>query len=278
MVRNISSSSQFWRQIGTIVGFSVTLSVSLTCGFYYFIYGIDEQFWVALVFSSIIPITASFPVGWFLSKQNLKLSHAYGEIAESKDQLTELAEKLQYEASHDTMTRMLNRSYFFSKMEERIQNRGNNALLLVDADHFKLINDEFGHQQGDVALMQISSILRSFAKRGDLVGRIGGEEFALLLQDKSEAEAMVVAEMIRSEIEQADYQPRPGHSHRLSVSIGVTMVRSFDTGQEMRKTDLALYNAKETGRNRIVAWSKMSDTDKRREKSGPVHLQIAQAG
>ena len=278
MVQNITSSSQFWRQIGTIVGFSVALSISLTSGIYYLFYGIDDEFWVALVFSSTIPVAASFPVGWFLSRQNQKLSQANQEIARSKEQLTEFAEKLRYEASHDSMTKMLNRAYFFSKMEERISSGRENALLLIDADHFKKINDEFGHQKGDVALEQIASILRSFTKRDDLLGRIGGEEFAILLPGKSEAEAVVVAEMIRSEIEQTEFMPRPDINHRLSVSIGLVMVVSANTGHEMKKADQALYKAKESGRNKVVAHSMLDQGDLEKTNLGPAHLRLLEAG
>lgn len=278
MQQHLASTSQVWRQTAVIVGFSTIISVLLTCSAYYVFYGIDPNFWVALFFACTIPTAASLPVGWYLSSQNFKLNTAYAEIAKSKEQLNELAEKLQYEASHDAMTKMLNRNYFFAKMEDRIISHRENALLLIDADHFKKINDEFGHQQGDVALKEIASVLRKFAKKSDLVGRIGGEEFAILLHGKSEAEAMIIAEKIRNEIENIQFNPRSELLYRLTVSAGLVMVKSANTAHEMRKADQALYVAKDNGRNKVVAHSMLDIADFQQNVRDSMHIQVLKVG
>ncbi len=258
MFADIQLNSQMTLKILKIVVFSVVVSMTLTSGTYYALNGADEQFYFAVLFSAIIPIICSFPVGYYLTFQAERLHLLNAELSRSREQTLRLNQKLQHEASHDGMTGTLNRSYFFALLEERLRDAGKeageDALLLVDADHFKKINDDFGHHKGDEALLAIAETLKGNAKPDDLVGRVGGEEFALLLKDTPLEKAVARAEKIRWDIAQIDFEAAANVKRRLTVSIGLNMAGDSDTEHPLRKADLALYTAKQKGRNRVEAY------------------------
>lgn len=125
--------------------------------------------------------------------------------------------------------------------------------LMIDADHFKSINDKAGHHIGDEVLIAIAGVIRDCVRETDCCGRIGGEEFAVLLTDTDESGARIVAERIRTDIEKLDVA---GYSERfglVTVSIGVSMWCQGDKVTDMMtRADKALYQAKTQGRNRTV--------------------------
>jgi diguanylate cyclase (GGDEF)-like protein len=125
------------------------------------------------------------------------------------------------------------------------------ALLLIDADYFKVFNDSFGHQAGDHALIAIAGCISAAAKRaGDCAARYGGEEFAVLLPGASERDAIEVAETIRRMVEGVPADPA-----QLSVSIGIASMRPLVTmewTELVEAADKALYAAKAAGRNQCV--------------------------
>ncbi len=135
--------------------------------------------------------------------------------------------------------------------QRRQEAEGAGALLVIDADHFKAINDRFGHGQGDEALRIISRAIRNSVRGGDLVGRLGGEEFGVFLPGANEMNAADVAERIRRAIADAAFLPN-GARCPLSVSVGgaVYEVR-IDFSDLFRVADQRLYEAKEAGRNRV---------------------------
>lgn len=123
---------------------------------------------------------------------------------------------------------------------------------MVDADHFKRINDEFGHQTGDAVLCHLVSRIRQHMRSNDLLGRFGGEEFVLLLPGLDAGDAQVVAERIRTAIcSHAD--PISNQAVILSVSLGVASadLHGHDYTALVTAADLALYRAKAMGRNRV---------------------------
>jgi diguanylate cyclase (GGDEF)-like protein len=132
------------------------------------------------------------------------------------------------------------------------------ALLLIDADHFKIFNDSFGHQSGDQALIAIANCIAVSAKRaGDCVARYGGEEFAVLLPGASKQDALDVAEVIRRRVEQVPADPA-----MLTVSVGVASMRPLVTMEWtalVEAADKALYAAKAAGRNQCVIAGGMHD-------------------
>lgn len=134
------------------------------------------------------------------------------------------------------------------------------AMLLIDLDHFKEVNDRHGHQFGDEVLAAFAGIVRSMIRAGDLFGRYGGEEFCILLPNTDESEAKIQAERIRAAFEAGlkIFQERPA---RCTISIGVCELSQVGTGfnQLFAAADAALYEAKKRGRNRVVPYSELGD-------------------
>lgn len=134
------------------------------------------------------------------------------------------------------------------------------AVLVVDADHFKRINDEYGHEAGDRALKALVEVLRRTARGEDLVGRLGGEEFVVLMPDADAVAGAAGAERLRIAIERTVFRVND-HSVPLRVSIGVAALRDprDDFAALLRRADHALYEAKRAGRNRVVVDSALAE-------------------
>ncbi|WPN29523.1 GGDEF domain-containing protein [Pseudomonas sp. P5_109] len=181
---------------------------------------------------------------------------AYVTLAMVKER-TEL--KFKAAAFCDSLTGIGNRRAFMSHGERLLadsQRRTESvALLLCDLDHFKRLNDSFGHPMGDQALIAFSRILTGNLRNHDVFGRIGGEEFACLLKEADEQEAVQVAERIRQAFSQLSML-EPG---MLSVSIGVVTTREsgYDLSSLLSQADEALYGAKDHGRNRVQTLRKL---------------------
>jgi len=170
---------------------------------------------------------------------------------------TELQGKLEQQARQDFLTGLFNRRYFMDQGQTelaRVQRYGNTlALLMLDIDHFKIINDTHGHKVGDVVLQRLSDVLRDALRTVDIIGRIGGEEFAILLPETDLQQATEVAERLREKIAAADVVLEAGLPLHFTVSIGVTALNNKDTNLDilLNQADKALYQAKADGRNRV---------------------------
>jgi diguanylate cyclase (GGDEF)-like protein len=171
-----------------------------------------------------------------------------------KQRLAAHVDGLHHRAATDPLTGLLNHGAFGAALEsavERCRAAGEPAaLLLLDIDHFKQVNDRFGHQHGDQTLRVVSEVLAAHKRRGDLLGRVGGEEFALLLPDAGKDAAHRVAERVRTAVRAAT----AGTQSPLTVSIGIaswspTVATSHDL---LQAADRALYAAKARGRDRAV--------------------------
>lgn len=206
------------------------------------------------------PLIVAFPASLhsFLQKRRLaialaELTAVHGELAAAHVRLAEAHHRLSEEARHDSMTGLLNREAFMAAMNNTRRRTDGGALLLVDADHFKQINDHHGHQAGDEALVRMSEAIRKAVRKEDLVARIGGEEFAVFLAGAGEEEAMIAAERVRLGVEAIRFWPSEGKMLPMSVSIGVARIESGTSwSQMMREADRRLYVAKQQGRNRVV--------------------------
>ena len=129
--------------------------------------------------------------------------------------------------------------------------RSAGALLVIDVDHFKRINDSFGHDSGDEALKVIAETIRGAVRAVDLVGRIGGEEFGVFLPGTDPNRTLAVAERIRAAISAAEFSPT-GSRVGLSVSVGgATFADQASFSELFRRADQRLYAAKLNGRNRV---------------------------
>lgn len=166
--------------------------------------------------------------------------------------------QLQTLASRDSLTGLLNSRAYYERCQERIdwaERSGQPyAVLFVDLDHFKRINDQHGHEAGDRVLKMVAQVLLQTVRRTDVPGRIGGEEFSVFLPNTDEAGAVKLAEVLRQAIE--DCQPDIGtQCLRVTASIGVAANQGSEPGQGLdsiqRHADQAMYLAKAKGRNRV---------------------------
>ncbi len=164
--------------------------------------------------------------------------------------------KMTYLASHDTLTGLVNRREFELRLERAIASaRGEareHALLYLDLDEFKLVNDTCGHLVGDELLKQVAGLLRASVRRNDALARLGGDEFGLLLEDCPTLRARKTAEDIRGAVR--DYRFTCGSQvFEVGASIGLVPIRdgSGDLSQVMSAADAACYVAKDRGRNRV---------------------------
>lgn len=170
-----------------------------------------------------------------------------------------LEEELRLQATTDGLTGIFNRRYFLMRAEEELQRirryGGKCALLMVDIDHFKEVNDNFGHDSGDVVLKMVANLCRDAMRTIDLLGRVGGEEFAILLLETSVQEAVLVANRLRQSIQDNVFKTEDQQLIRLRVSIGVA--EHYTTEESLNalmvRADKALYRAKNEGRNRVNA-------------------------
>lgn len=206
------------------------------------------QPFTAFVFlmNSIMPVLTGFPISVYIFIQNAKLK-------KTTDDLTEANRLLQIRADTDSMTGLLNRNAFLDTIKQLNKTSRQSALLVIDADNFKNINDVYGHQTGDKALTAIVDALRMPLRQNDIIGRIGGEEFAVFLPDTEIKPALKIAEQLRYAVESIEFHPAEEQDYPLSISIGLTLsAPAYTTSQLMRMADQSLYQAKANGRNQIV--------------------------
>jgi diguanylate cyclase (GGDEF)-like protein len=155
------------------------------------------------------------------------------------------------QAATDALTGLANRRALEGRRAERVGD--SLALLLIDLDNFKSINDELGHQAGDAVLRRVAAILDSGARQVDLAARYGGEEFALLTPETDIVGAMKLAERLRSAIEAATVKLPSGAEVSVTASVGVAVKGELERAEQLvTAADEALYEAKRNGKNRIV--------------------------
>lgn len=171
------------------------------------------------------------------------------------------SEEMRRMASLDILTGVYNRRYLVERANRFLSDPANRPawVVMMDLDHFKTINDRYGHTTGDRVLTAIGALFRSYFREGDVIARSGGEEFVLLLRKRSRDECMTEMEMLRQRVETLNPE---GLS--LTVSIGIAQAGSegdFELSQE--QADRAMYRAKELGRNRVViagSWTRRNES------------------
>jgi diguanylate cyclase (GGDEF)-like protein len=212
-----------------------------------------EVDWLNWVEGVTIPFLVGAPVGIYIFTQAEKLRSAHQRLERTHVNMCAAHDRLVYMATHDQMTGLLNREAFLRAAQSCRTRGGGNFLLIVDADHFKCINDHHGHSGGDEALVKIATALRYAVRESDIVGRIGGEEFAVLLVSVNRDEAERMAEFIWRQVR---FIPWKGGANApgLSVSIGGAPFdrRHVKVSEAMREADRCLYEAKRLGRDRVM--------------------------
>lgn len=161
-------------------------------------------------------------------------------------------------ATTDFLTGLPNRRRFLEQLDLELARLrrglvGSSAILMLDLDHFKSINDRYGHPVGDIVLQHFSALLRESLRRVDTAGRLGGEEFAVILAGSTMESACLYAERLREQVATTSFRADHG-ALNVTVSIGVTVLSEFDatTAVALARADLALYRAKSGGRNRVA--------------------------
>lgn len=182
-----------------------------------------------------------------------------------------LFRQLSYQASHDALTGLINRSEFENCLVSSLDSAHSNpdhshALLYLDLDQFKVVNDTFGHIAGDELLRQIAELVKANIRSTDIVARLGGDEFGILLERCTEERAVEVAEAIRGAIEAHRFTWQESFT-AARCSIGIVMVtqESPDVASIMSSADVACYSAKDMGRNQIHLYQD-SDASLRHEE------------
>ena len=222
-------------------------------------FGLLSSFHLLLMLALPIPD----PFGYFLRAWVIMTpvfiagSVVMGMMMQREYNLVLREQALEREALTDPLTGLANRRALDGLLERAVvPARGETegpSLLMVDVDHFKQVNDTFGHKEGDLALQQISAVLCATVRDGDIVSRYGGEEFCLLLPGTSQAAAMAVAEEIRQALAR-DSISLGGQWLHLTVSVGVASapVSGGSATELFAAADRALYRAKRLGRNRVL--------------------------
>lgn len=160
-------------------------------------------------------------------------------------------------AQTDPLTGLANRRYFMQLAEHELLRSqrygGELSILMIDIDYFKKINDSYGHHVGDLVIQSLSNICRNTLREIDVIGRIGGEEFAVVLPQTAGQSALKVAERLRETIANAVFTPEPDVPIRFTVSIGVTTLTDQQSNMQtlLCFADKALYDAKLDGRNKV---------------------------
>lgn len=183
---------------------------------------------------------------------NKELLQKTRELEEAKAQLTR-------DATTDMLSGLFNRRYFLGRFaalfEEARSQKHAISLIMIDIDRFKSINDTYGHEIGDVVIRACGDIFREYARNTDIVSRYGGEEFAILMPRSAYDDALLLAERIRTQVENRAVGSKDNVAIRITLSIGVTQI---DLGRDtcvedmLQRADKALYAAKKKGRNKVV--------------------------
>jgi len=200
-----------------------------------------------------------------------KLTDNNRKLLDQAMDLQRMNEALQHMAITDSLTGLHNRRYFESvagnDLALSIRHGDTNSILLIDVDHFKRINDTWGHRVGDDVLIDIAGVLNRLQRQTDLICRMGGEEFILLCRRTGDEEALRVAEKIRTAIASHVFTAMGQERIPVTVSIGVVTFPGNETpmsvDEYIHNADLALYQSKSDGRNRVTSYAAMVASERR---------------
>jgi diguanylate cyclase (GGDEF)-like protein len=167
-------------------------------------------------------------------------------------------------ADHDPLTGLLNRRGFSAALQNQVahvrRHGAAGALLVLDLDGFKRVNDTHGHHAGDRLLVEVSEELRACLRETDVVARLGGDEFAAILPGETLDDASLVAARITQRLRERRLGPVGAELGGVTISIGVAAFDDDETGQDiLREADLAMYSAKAAGRDRHAVHGRRAD-------------------
>ncbi len=195
-----------------------------------------------------------------LESKNSKLSELVSELRKSRNIVAAKNEELQILAERDPLTNLFNRRAFFDRLEIEMEEAGaigdDLCVIMLDIDHFKSINDTYGHAAGDQLIRALAEIINSLLRSGEVAGRYGGEEFCILIPNADAAVGEKIGERLRKKIEEDARNAIPEHAGRVTTSVGVASLAggADDARRLVDQADQALYASKESGRNRVTRW------------------------
>ncbi len=199
-----------------------------------------------------------YSLGWYCGR-SLTLVASGVVLMSMLAEFRRLKARAEYDAATDQLTGLHNRRSVYEELEQIVARSSRSGsplgVLSLDLDMFKQVNDIFGHAVGDMVLSEVGLLLTQSCRRGDVVARVGGEEFLILLPDTDAAGTLTAAEKIRGAVE---LMTIPACKVRMTASLGVANLRADDIGTTtlLRRVDTALYQAKQDGRNRVVVSAK----------------------
>jgi diguanylate cyclase (GGDEF)-like protein len=208
----------------------------------------------------------SSEIGAF-NEQDKQPLESVADICATAIQNAHYVERMKQLAYLDGLTGIFNRRFFELRMAEELERArrfgAGMAVIMVDIDHFKRLNDEFGHLIGDEVLRQVSSIFHQQLRKIDVVCRYGGEEFAILLSQTNPEHALMVAEKLRAMVEEWQF---PGVPRPVTISAGAASYSDNGSTRDelVKAADAALYLAKQAGRNRVF---KAVESKKEKDKT-----------
>jgi diguanylate cyclase (GGDEF)-like protein/PAS domain S-box-containing protein len=216
-----------------------------------------------------------------LELKNKSLHKTLGKLEKGQQEIKRKNKELQILATRDPLTGCLNRRSFFDGLKSLMsESRGDNtplSCIMLDIDHFKSVNDNYGHSVGDQVIKIVVKKLVEVSRSSDLIGRYGGEEFCVVLPNTDLNVAMDVAECMRKAIMAAVFQTAEGEL-RVTTSFGVVAnsVEFTDADEFVDKADRALYLAKENGRNRVNSWAEKGGSTVQAKKKVVISKEMPQ--
>lgn len=247
------------KKIALLTAASVVVSLLMT-SFIMWMLGETSALPLGLSIATACPLAATPLAVYLFNRQTLELEAAHKALGEAHRRLSEVHARLkdahrdlEHRANHDSMTGLANRDKFLARLSELKRKADSGYLLVIDADRFKQINDLHGHEAGDRALLAIGQAISGSIRATDLGARIGGEEFAVVLNGTSREEAAATAERIRARVEEISLTAADGTPLKFTVSIGgAPFSPQSRTKDVMRAADNQLYEAKRNGRNQAL--------------------------
>lgn len=212
------------------------------------------QAWKDELFTTVLVMLALAYAGWVATGAIRRRNILMQELEASNKAISETLNMAENRASHDELTGLWNRRSFNERLLETIQRSRRHGsrfcILMMDLDHFKLVNDTYGHQIGDIVLRSFSYRINERIRESDYFARWGGEEFILLIDNADIAQAAQLAETLRVSIESSRFDP----VQSLTISIGVAEYKPEEAIDSLlARADKHLYDAKEAGRNRVCS-------------------------
>jgi diguanylate cyclase (GGDEF)-like protein len=248
MIKLLANLGRF-NTVAIITGIAAVASLAVTATAVTLLnnYGFDIKLNVAAAFAIGVPLVVTPPICWLLVSLMFRIYH--------------IEEEMRCLASYDSLTGLMSRYAFFDNANNYVslarRERNIFSVMIIDLDHFKLINDKHGHPAGDAVLKLFADVINSVARRSDIVGRLGGEEFAIVLPSTSNLEAIEFSGRLHNAIDKAVLKYN-GAAIKYTASIGLT---AYDPGSSdniddmLARADLALYQAKRSGRNQTATFN-----------------------